>query len=115
MAVQKRVIPDLNAELTRFSSAKHLVGYAGLGTRIHAFGQVHRSGSITRTGRSELRTILVEAAWTTIRISPWWRARDLAAHRADTCSQSDCGHRSQTVGRDLARPRVSKRLTSSLI
>jgi len=62
-------------EITRFSSAKHLVGYAGLGARIHASGQVHRSGSITRTGRSELRTILVEAAWTTIRVSAWWRAR----------------------------------------
>jgi Transposase IS116/IS110/IS902 family len=62
-------------EIMRFSSAKHLVGYAGLGTRVHASGQVHRSGSITRCGRSELRTVLVEAAWTTIRTSAWWRAR----------------------------------------
>jgi hypothetical protein len=61
--------------MTRFSSAQHLVGYAGLGTRVHASGQVHRSGSITRTGRSDLRTILVEAAWTTIRTSAWWRTR----------------------------------------
>jgi len=62
-------------EITRFSSAKHLVGYAGLGTRVHASGQVHRSGSITQCGRSEVRTVLVEAAWTPIRTSAWWRAR----------------------------------------
>jgi transposase len=62
-------------DISRFPSAKHLVGYAGLGARIHASGQVHRSGSITRTGRAELRTLLVEAAWTSVRTSPWWRAR----------------------------------------
>jgi transposase len=62
-------------DITRFASAKHLVGYAGLGTRIHASGQVQRSGSITKSGRSDLRTILVEAAWTSVRISSWWRAR----------------------------------------
>jgi hypothetical protein len=62
-------------DISRFASAKHLVGYAGLGARIHASGQVHRSGSITRTGRAELRTLLVEAAWTAIRTSVWWRAR----------------------------------------
>ncbi len=62
-------------DIRRFASSKHLVGYAGLGARIHASGQVYRSGSITRTGRSELRTILVEAAWTTVRTSAWWRSR----------------------------------------
>jgi transposase len=62
-------------DVTRFASAKHLVGYAGLGARIHASGQVQRSGSITKSGRTELRTVLVEAAWTSVRTSPWWRAR----------------------------------------
>lgn len=58
-------------EVTRFASAKRLVGYAGLGARIHASGQVQRSGSITKNGRTELRTVLVEAAWTSVRTSPW--------------------------------------------
>jgi transposase len=62
-------------DISRFASAKHLVGYAGLGAQIHASGQVHRSGSITRAGRAELRTTLVEAAWTAVRTSAWWRAR----------------------------------------
>src|SRR5690242_21766045 len=41
-------------DITRFPTAKHLVGYAGLGTRIHASGQVHRSGGITKRGRRDL-------------------------------------------------------------
>lgn len=62
-------------DITRFHTAKHLVGYAGLGTRIHASGQVHRSGGITKRGRTDLRTILVEAAWAAVRSSAVWRAR----------------------------------------
>ena len=49
-------------DFTRFPSAKQLVGYAGLGARIHASGQVQRTGGITEEGRNELRTTLVEAA-----------------------------------------------------
>lgn len=62
-------------QIERFPTAKHLVGYAGLGTRVHASGQVNRSGKITKRGRADLRTILVEAAWAAVRVSPWWRAR----------------------------------------
>ena len=29
-------------DIPRFASAQHLVGYAGLGTRVPASGQVHR-------------------------------------------------------------------------
>src|ERR1051326_8982962 len=62
-------------DVTRFRTAKHLVGYAGLGTRVHASGQVHRAGGITKRGRRDLRTILVEAAWAAVRSSPVWRMR----------------------------------------
>jgi transposase len=62
-------------DITGFRTAKHLVGYAGLGTRVHASGQVHRSGGITKRGRRDLRTILVEAAWAAVRSSPVWRVR----------------------------------------
>jgi transposase len=59
-------------DMTRFATAKH---YAGLGTRVHASGQQHRSGSITKRGRTDLRTILIESAWTAVRSASWWRAR----------------------------------------
>jgi hypothetical protein len=62
-------------DITRFRTARHLVGSAGLGTRVHASGQVHRSGGMTKRGRRDLRTILVEAAWAAVRSAPVWRAR----------------------------------------
>jgi transposase len=60
-------------EVARFPTAKRLVGYAGLGTRIHQSGQTDRSGGITKQGRSELRYVMVEAAWNAIKHSPLWR------------------------------------------
>ena len=62
-------------DISRFPSAKKLVGYAGLGGRIHASGNVHHAGSITKQGRKELRSALVEAAWITIKNHPYWQAQ----------------------------------------
>ena len=59
-------------DITRFPSAKHLVGYSGLGAKVHASGQTHWSGGITKQGRTELRAALVEAAWAAVRRSPHW-------------------------------------------
>lgn len=53
-------------DITRFPSAKKLVGYSGLGASVHASGQTQRTGPITTQGRRELRTVLVEAAWTAV-------------------------------------------------
>jgi transposase len=60
-------------DIKRFPSAKKLVGYAGLGARIHASGQTHKTGGITKQGRKELRAALVEAAWITVRFDPAWK------------------------------------------
>jgi transposase len=38
-----------------------LVGYSGLGAGVHDSGQTHHTGHITKEGRKELRTVLVEA------------------------------------------------------
>ena len=46
-------------DIARFPTSKQLVGYAGLGTRIHASGQVQSSGGITKEGRRELRIAMV--------------------------------------------------------
>jgi len=50
------------ADIRRFASAKKLVGYAGLGAKVHTSGHTHRSGGITKQGRKELPAIRVEAA-----------------------------------------------------
>jgi transposase len=69
-------------DVTRFPSAKKLVGYAGLGARVYASGQTHRSGGITKQGRRELRSALVEAAWSAVRFDPHWQEQfERLAHR----------------------------------
>jgi hypothetical protein len=62
-------------DIERFPSAKKLVGYAGLGARVHASGLTHYGGRITKQGRQELRRVLVEASWTAVRYNAAWQAR----------------------------------------
>jgi hypothetical protein len=50
-----------------------LVGYAGLGTRVHDSGQVHRNGRITKAGRKDLRGAMVDAANAAVRHHPFWK------------------------------------------
>ena len=49
-------------DIRRFPSASQLVGYAGLGTRVHDSGLTHHVGRITKAGRRDLRAALVQAA-----------------------------------------------------
>jgi hypothetical protein len=67
------VILSAVGDITRFPSAKKLVGYAGLGARVHASGLTFHTGGITKQGRKELRAALVEAAWITVRFDARWR------------------------------------------
>ena len=60
-------------DVSRFESAKKLVGYSGLGAGVHDSGKEHIEKRITKSGRKELRWALVEAAWRAIRISPYWK------------------------------------------
>ncbi len=62
-------------DISRFPTSKQLVGYAGLGARIHASGQVQRSGGITKEGPSRLRTVMVEAAWVAVEHHPYWKGQ----------------------------------------
>jgi transposase len=61
-------------DIARFPTASHLVGYAGLGGRVHDSGQTHRSGRITKAGRRDIRAAMVEAAHTACRVHPHWQA-----------------------------------------
>jgi hypothetical protein len=61
-------------DVTRFETSKQLVGYAGLGASVHDSGQTHRTGRITKTGRRDLRHVLVEAAWAAVEHHPYWKA-----------------------------------------
>src|SRR5262245_35174581 len=59
-------------DVTRFPSAKQLVGYAGLGAGVHDSGKSHHDKGITKQGRRDLRFSLVEAARTAVRTHPDW-------------------------------------------
>jgi hypothetical protein len=61
-------------DITRFPSAKKLVGYSGLGASVQASGQTYHTGPITKQGRREVRTVLVEAAWSAVEHHPYWHA-----------------------------------------
>jgi transposase len=61
-------------DIARFPTAGHLVGYAGLGGRVHDSGQTHRAGRITKAGRRDIRAAMVEAAHTACRVHPHWQA-----------------------------------------
>jgi transposase len=50
-------------ELTRFASARQLMGYSGAVPSEDSSGQRTRRGSITKTGNAHLRRITIEAAW----------------------------------------------------
>jgi len=60
-------------DITHFPSDKKLVGYSGLGSRVHASGNTNRTGKISKQGRKELRTTLVESAWIAIRYNEFWK------------------------------------------
>lgn len=62
-------------DITRFPSAKHLVGYSGLGASIHASGQTYQTGRITKQGRRDMRSALIEAAWMAVQYHPYWKAQ----------------------------------------
>ena len=61
-------------DITRFESAKKLVGYAGLGAGVHDSGLTHRGGHITKEGRREMRWVLVEAMWVAVDKNAHWKA-----------------------------------------
>jgi len=50
-------------ELSRFESARQLMGYSGAVSREHSSGERVRRGSISKTGNAHLRRIVIEAAW----------------------------------------------------
>lgn len=60
-------------DISRFESPKKLVGYSGLGASVHASGQTFRQGRITKAGRRDLRTALIEAAWAAVNFDPYWK------------------------------------------
>lgn len=62
-------------DIQRFPRAQQLVGYAGLGARVHDSADKHRGGGITKQGRRDLRAAMVEAAWVAVIHNAHWKTR----------------------------------------
>jgi transposase len=75
-------------EVARFPSARQLVGYAGLGARVHASGETRTTGRITKAGRKDLRWALVQAARHAVVHHSHWKeeyerlAKRIGSHKA---------------------------------
>jgi transposase len=75
-------------DITRFATAKKLVGYAGLGAGVHDSGKTHRDKGITKQGRRDLRFVLVEAARVAVQTHAYWKrefaqlAKRIGEHKA---------------------------------
>ena len=61
-------------DMGRFTEPKKLVGYAGLGARVHDSGLTTHTGKITKAGRRDLRVVLIEAAHVAANSHPHWKA-----------------------------------------
>jgi transposase len=59
-------------QVSRFDSARQLMGYCGAVPSENSSGQRTRRGSITKTGNAHLRRIVVEAAWSYQRPPAIW-------------------------------------------
>jgi transposase len=57
-------------ELSRFRSARQLMGYSGLVPSEHSSGKRRVQSAITKTGNAHLRRVMVEAAWA-YQFRPW--------------------------------------------
>jgi transposase len=75
-------------DVTRFPSAKQLVGYAGHGAGVHDSGKTHRDKGITKQGRRDLRYVRFYAARTAVQTHPYWKrvfaqlAKRIGEHKA---------------------------------
>ena len=54
-------------DIRRFARPEQLAAYVGLTPSEHSSGDTTRMGHITKTGKSHLRGLLIEASWITIR------------------------------------------------
>jgi transposase len=59
--------------IARFPEARFLVGYAGLGVRVHDSGESRTTGRITKSGRRDLRCTMVDAANHAVQHHPFWK------------------------------------------
>ena len=74
----------------RFRCAAELAKYTGLAPTIHQSGQSMRDGPITKTGRPQLRSNLIEASWI-------WIRNDQNAYKTFIRLLRNTGHKNKAI------------------
>ena len=59
-------------DAARFANGKQVGSYFGLDPRVHCSGETSRYGSITKSGSSKARWLLIQAAWVASRRKEGW-------------------------------------------
>ncbi len=62
-------------DLTRFAQSDQIAAYVGLTPSQFSSSDQIRMGHITRSGKADLRGMLVEAAWTLVRKDPYFKTK----------------------------------------
>jgi hypothetical protein len=99
-------------DIRRFDAAHKLVGYAGLGARVRSSAEEQYGGRITKQGRRDLRSTMVEAClgggWQSPVLERIIRAAGGASRQAEGHRRS----RAQDAGGGLARADQARRRSS---
>jgi transposase len=90
-------------DISRFASAKHLVGYTGLCPRVYQSGQSDRRGALTKSGPKYLRWALIEAAT--------WAARHPRYRQRYERTRRRLG---KQRGRQIARVELARELATAI-
>lgn len=107
--------------IERFDAPHKLVGYAGLRARVHSSGEEHYGGRITKQGRRDIRSTMVEApGWRSVAtpigrrcsntLPPEWAGRRRSWRSPASCwwwYGMCCANRSPTERRCLSRLQAS--------
>jgi transposase len=101
-------------DISRFSSARQLMGYLGLVPSEHSSGNSIRRGSITKTGNAHARRLLTEAAWSyrfPARMSQQLRQRSVSLpepvrNHAWKAQQRLCGRFARLSSRGVQRNKI---------
>ena len=104
--------------LSRFSTARQLMGYSGAVSSEDSSGQRTRRGAITKTGNAHLRRVLVEAAWCqrhSPNLTPTLRNRQKGLPAAVVEIASKARHRLSTrYRRLLARGKPRQKVATAI-
>lgn len=94
-----RIFSNELGDLSQFSSQKKLYSFTGLTPMEFSSGDHQRLGHISRQSRSDLRRLLIECAWTAVRVDPNLQELFEQIARRRGCRKAIVGIARRLIGR----------------